>query len=1080
MFLSPIRRGSVGVDTGAPDTGGPDTPTDPRLMGDKNMIAFGAVVQGMSSAPAVVTVTNVGGDVSGALTVALAGDASVSLADDLCGGQGLPPGESCTVSVRLQPSAPGAVTATLLIVGLPGGTLSVSITGNGIAPGALTITPPTHAFGDLQQGLTGDAQRFTINNTGGAATGALQSALSGSDGVDFAIEDDECVGKTLAPAGTCTVAARFVPKTAGGKSASLTVTGDPGGTAIAALSGTGLRPASLSIDPERHDFGGVVRGTSGAPVTFTIHNTGEVPATVPTIEVTGTHAVDFAVDQNSCTTAIAPDGTCQVAIRFAPSDVGARQGRLGVLSGIVTTGADLQGNGLAPGNLEITPSSEAFGSTLVGMQGASRGFVIKNAGGGMSGALAISVSGSAAGDFSVTADGCSGNGLVGGGTCNVTLTFTPGAAGARAASLQASGMPGGSVVAALSGTGLRPANLSLSPAGETFGSLVVGQSSERTFTVSNTGEATAGTLALDISGGNVGDFMILPASAGECTTSTALGPGQGCAFRVRFTPTAVGARASSVQTAANPGGMKTATLAGTGLAQGQLSASASSRDFGGVEVGASSDAFTWTITNVGGVATGLPALGNSNPSDFLVTNGCGAAIAPGAMCTIQVVFRPLSGGNRTGTIGIGADPGGMAQLSVSGKGQYRLNVTMGGNGRGRVTSSPAGIDCDGTCSALFDVGTLVTLMARTQNGDDMHFVGWEGAFCNSAGAFHDCAHTMATSNDVVANFRRQDTNLVFVGSEPVPANLGALERYDQVCNTLASKAGINNTGGNAFLAWLSDVDTSAASRLSKGQGWRRMDGRPFARALDNLLNDEVLNPIVLDERGSPAGTNFAFTGTGPSGKIASHCLGWTAGTPLVLATSGQRFTGPTGWTSFGSSPCSTPARLYCFGTTKATLPKPSDRPGKRIYLTDTPFTVGGGIDDADKLCDSSRPATAANPVAAFLATTDRPAAKVLDLDAEYVTPWGEFVGTGSQLAKGLQLGTGIWQTGDAGFQPNQQVFTGSTSPDADADEASTCSNWKDDSGARGVVGFSSATQSNFWNGTAASCSVPRRLYCVEL
>lgn len=60
-----------------------------------------------------------------------------------------------------------------------------------------------------------------------------------------------------------------------------------------------------------------------------------------------------------------------------------------------------------------------------------------------------------------------------------------------------------------------------------------------------------------------------------------------------------------------------------------------------------------------------------------------------------------------------------------------IAILPGGNGSGRVTSQPAGIDCtivrgngtdDGPCDAFFPVGTVVKLEARA--AADSKFVGW--------------------------------------------------------------------------------------------------------------------------------------------------------------------------------------------------------------------------------------------------------------------------------------------------------------------------------------------------------------------
>ena len=60
-----------------------------------------------------------------------------------------------------------------------------------------------------------------------------------------------------------------------------------------------------------------------------------------------------------------------------------------------------------------------------------------------------------------------------------------------------------------------------------------------------------------------------------------------------------------------------------------------------------------------------------------------------------------------------------------------ISIVPGGNGSGRVTSTPAGIDCtitsgngSGACTAFFPVGTIVRLDARAASGSK--FQGWRG------------------------------------------------------------------------------------------------------------------------------------------------------------------------------------------------------------------------------------------------------------------------------------------------------------------------------------------------------------------
>jgi len=90
--------------------------------------------------------------------------------------------------------------------------------------------------------------------------------------------------------------------------------------------------------------------------------------------------------------------------------------------------------------------------------------------------------------------------------------------------------------------------------------------------------------------------------------------------------------------------------------------------------------------------------------------------------------------------------------------EHTLTVSKAGSGSGSVASSPAGIDCGGTCSASFTEGTIVTLTAVAAAGST--FTGW-GGDCTGLST---CMVTMDQARSVTATF-------TLVSGQPTPRAL---------------------------------------------------------------------------------------------------------------------------------------------------------------------------------------------------------------------------------------------------------------------------------------------------------------------
>jgi hypothetical protein len=164
----------------------------------------------------------------------------------------------------------------------------------------------------------------------------------------------------------------------------------------------------------------------------------------------------------------------------------------------------------------------------------------------------------------------------------------------------------------------------------------------------------------------------------------------------------------------NTGGPKTFTLTFTSSGDGSLSAA-----------GTACRVAQCTATFASGTAVTIAAAPDNGASFVGFTGDCS-----GATCSL--------------TMNADHSVGGSFSHVPSPPGKVRLTVHV--EGSGSATSTPAGIDCGATCSALFDTGTSVTLRATAAAGS--HFVGW-GAGCSGPGA---CAFTIGNDTDVNAKF----------------------------------------------------------------------------------------------------------------------------------------------------------------------------------------------------------------------------------------------------------------------------------------------------------------------------------------
>ncbi|HEY4178816.1 MAG TPA: choice-of-anchor D domain-containing protein [Kofleriaceae bacterium] len=521
------------------------------------------------------------------------------------------------------------------------------------APAVLTLTAGTN-YGSVTIGETSPTMMFTVGNSGASTSGAITASVIGSGSSDFTIESNTC--GTLDKSATCVIAVSFHPATAGAKTASLTVTANPGNTVTASLDGTGRNPGQLSISPTgNQNLGSSVVGTaSTTTATFTVKNDGQTPTTALNVAPGGTNAADFAVSANTCTAALQPSSTCSFTVTFTPAAVGSRSALFDVTA---TTGgtitAAVSGTGLAAAQLDITPALQPFGSVIVNQSSSDVTFTVKNIGGVPTSVVSHTITGDST-QFPLVSSDCTAV-LAPNATCSIIRHFTPTSAGAKQATITVTATTGGSDTATLLGDAVPPGQLNFiapTPLPYNFADQTVGSaSSPQTFTVRNDGGSASGVLTAAKAGTNPADFTIVAGSDG--CTGTNLAAGSSCNIAIQFTPATAGPKSISL-TVTGGASVATAGITGNAIDAAKLDLTPATQDFGSIGVNTFTSNVTFTVKNIGGQPTSVApsvVVGGTNATQFETSNNqCVAVLAPGDTCNVDVRFHPTIVGMDTATL----------------------------------------------------------------------------------------------------------------------------------------------------------------------------------------------------------------------------------------------------------------------------------------------------------------------------------------------------------------------------------------------------------------------------------------------
>lgn len=251
-------------------------------------------------------------------------------------------GQSTGFSVEFAPQAVGSVSGSVTVTSdASNPTLTIPLSGAGIAPGTLSPNPSSLAFGSVQVGHTFQLPE-TLTNTGGADVTITADNIVGSgfnvSGLTLPL--------TLSPGGSETFYVVFAPQSTGSYTASLKITSDASNpTLTIPLSGTGTPLGQLSVNPSSLNFGSIEVG-SNSTLPASLKATG---ATV-TVNSGISSSSEFTLSGITFPVTIQAGNSVGFSVTFTPQGTGQANATLTFASDASNspTVQSLTGNGTAP------------------------------------------------------------------------------------------------------------------------------------------------------------------------------------------------------------------------------------------------------------------------------------------------------------------------------------------------------------------------------------------------------------------------------------------------------------------------------------------------------------------------------------------------------------------------------------------------------------------------------------------------------------------------------------------------------------------------------------------------------------
>jgi len=624
-------------------------------------LRFGAIVVGQTET-LLVTVTNNG---QTSVTVSrITVDNSAFTTSSLSLPLVLLAGQSIDLNVSFTPTAMGWTGDTIKFSSnASNATLYLEVGGTGVSSESVTASPSIVSFGQVAIGTISTVPVVLTNARSWKVTlSALQTTGGGfsMSGPTFPL--------TLGAGQSVTLNVAFAPQSAGTTGGRLFVSGP----ALAIpLTGTGTATGQLIIAPAPLNFGNVPVGTTGTQQ-ITLSAAG-ASVTVSSAAISNSQ---FALNGASFPLTIGASQGVSFNVAFTPQSSGTVSGSLSFVSNASNSQAlgatpnssiPLSGTGVTQGALGANPTSLAFGSVQAGTS-KSLTETLAN-----SGETSLTISAATASGTGFSLSGLSlPLTLTAGQSASFSVLFSPNANVAASGSVSITSTGSDSNLSIpLSGTGVAQGALAANPTSLAFGSVQVGNSTNVSETLTNTGGST-----VTISQANLTGAVF---SVSGLTLPLTLTANQSVTFTATFAPTSAGAVSGSLSVVSNASNSTlNIALSGTGTAAGQLAVSPTSLSFGNVADGSNSS-LSSSLTASGASVTITSA--SLNNGEFVLSGiSLPATLAAGQSTPFTVTFTPQASGATSASLSFSSNASNSPSLqSMTGTGtaptQHTVSLT---------------------------------------------------------------------------------------------------------------------------------------------------------------------------------------------------------------------------------------------------------------------------------------------------------------------------------------------------------------------------------------------------------------------